>query len=171
MTIPFAKIPAHWWDSHFLSIDYGFGRSSATAYMHVVLQDGRIVTMAEIVEKHMPVYEFAAEIIRRFDLRGERHKENRRNIVVVYQDPANKSQIGTGHSVRDQINEVLAECDLAAIDGSNDRIGGWQLMYQMLARGQWLIADTCPMLIAAIPSRVHDPKKAWRPAESWRGPA
>ena len=29
----------------------------------------------------------------------------------------------------------------------------------MLARGQWLIADTCPLLIAAIPSRVHDPKK------------
>ena len=23
----------------------------------------------------------------------------------------------------------------------------------------WLIADTCPMLIAAIPSRVHDPRR------------
>jgi hypothetical protein len=79
--------------------------------------------------------------------------------VVVYQDPANKSNVGTGHSVRDQINEVLASCDLGAIDGSNDRIGGWQLMYQMLARGQWLISDTCPQLISAIPSRVHDPKK------------
>jgi hypothetical protein len=32
-------------------------------------------------------------------------------------------------------------------------------MYQMLARGQWLISDTCPQLISAIPSRVHDPKK------------
>jgi hypothetical protein len=61
--------------------------------------------------------------------------------------------------VRDQVNEVLDGCDLAAIDGSNDRIGGWQLMYQLLARGQWQIADTCPQLIAAIPSRVHDPKK------------
>ena len=47
----------------------------------------------------------------------------------------------------------------AGIDGSNDRIGGWQLMYQMLVRGQCRIADTCPQLIAAIPSRVHDPKK------------
>jgi hypothetical protein len=77
----------------------------------------------------------------------------------VFQDPANKSQTGTGHSVRDQINEVLEECELGAIDGSNDRIGGWQLLYQMLARGRWLVADTCPQLIAAIPSRVHDPKK------------
>jgi hypothetical protein len=32
-------------------------------------------------------------------------------------------------------------------------------MYQMLAHGQWLISDTCPQLISAIPSRVHDPQK------------
>jgi hypothetical protein len=42
---------------------------------------------------------------------------------------------------------------------SNDRIGGWQLMYQMLQTGQWQIADTCPKLIEAIPSRMHDEKK------------
>ena len=159
MVIPFAQIPGHWWDSHFISIDYGFGRSSAAAHMHVCLQDGRIVTIAEIVEKHMPVYEFGAEIIRRFDLHGTHQNGQQRNIVVVYQDPANKSQTGTGHSVRDQLNEVLAECDLGAIDGSNDRIGGWLLMFQLLARGRWLIADTCPLLISAIPSRIHDPKK------------
>src|ERR1019366_4474961 len=139
MVIPFAEVSAHWWDSYFISIDYGFGRSSAAAYLHVCLPDGRIVTLAEIVEKHMPVYEFAAEIIRRFDLDGAHQDGQRRNIEAVFQDPANKSQTGTGHSVRDQINEVLAECGLAAIDGSNDRIGGWQLLFQLLARGQWLI--------------------------------
>jgi phage terminase large subunit len=157
MVIPFAEIRAQWWDSHFLSIDYGFGKSSAAAHLHVCLQDQSVVTIAEIVEQHMAAYDFAREIVRRFDLLGAMYQ--RRNVVVVYQDPANKSHIGTGHSVRDQINEVLAECDLGAIDGSNDRIGGWQLMYQMLARGQWHIADTCPLLSAAIPSRVHDPKR------------
>ncbi len=158
MVIPFAEIPGHWWDSHFISIDYGFGRSSAAAYFHVCLQDGTIVTIAEIVEKRMAVYEFAAEIIRRFDLDGK-HNGERRNVVAVFQDPANKSQTGTGHSVRDQLNEVLAGCDLGAIDGSNDRVGGWLLMYQKLDKGEWLIADTCPILIAAIPSRVHDPRR------------
>jgi hypothetical protein len=89
------------------------------------LPDGALVTIAEIVERHMPVYEFGAEIIRRFDLKGGgRWGGQRPNVVIVYQDPANKSQTGTGHSVRDQINEVLAECDLAAVDGSNDRVGG-----------------------------------------------
>jgi len=32
-------------------------------------------------------------------------------------------------------------------------------MFQWLARGQWLIADTCPMLASALSSRVHDPKR------------
>lgn len=159
MVIPFAQIRRNWWDTHFLSIDYGFGRSSAAAYLHVCLQGGMIVTLAEIVERHMPVYEFAAEIIRRFNLHSASQNGQDLNVVAVFQDPANKSQTGTGHSVRDQLNEVLAECDMRAIDGSNDRIGGWQLMYQMLNRGQWLIADTCPLLISAIPSRVHDPKR------------
>jgi len=26
---------AAWWDSHFLTLDYGFGKSSASAYLHV----------------------------------------------------------------------------------------------------------------------------------------
>ena len=157
MVIPWANIGAQVWDAHWISIDYGFGRSSAAAHLHVRLQDGRIVTIAEIVLQHTSAREFAEALIDCFDLRGEREK--RRNIEVVYQDPANKSQTGTGHSVRDQMNEILSEVGLGAIDGSNDRIGGWQLIYQMLARGQWLIADTCELLIAAIPSRVHDPKK------------
>lgn len=46
--------------------------------------------------------------------------------------------------IANQINEVLEPYDLAAQPASNDRIGGWQRMYQMLQRGQWQIADTCP---------------------------
>jgi hypothetical protein len=32
-------------------------------------------------------------------------------------------------------------------------------MYQMLQTGKWQIADTCPKLIEAIPSRMHDEKR------------
>jgi len=32
-------------------------------------------------------------------------------------------------------------------------------MYQMLQKSQWQISDTCPKLIEAIPSRMHDEKK------------
>ena len=32
-------------------------------------------------------------------------------------------------------------------------------MYQLLQKGEWQIADTCPKLIEAIPSRMHDETK------------
>jgi len=45
----------------------------------------------------------------------------------VYLDPANFKNIGDGHTIADQINEVLEPYDLGVIAASNDRIGGWQL--------------------------------------------
>jgi hypothetical protein len=32
-------------------------------------------------------------------------------------------------------------------------------LYQTLQTGEWQIADTCPKLIEAIPSRMHDEKR------------
>ena len=74
MVIPWAEIQtkAHWWDSHFLSIDYGFGRSSAAAHLHVCLQDGRIVTVFEMMVQHTSAYDFARELVRRFERRTMR---------------------------------------------------------------------------------------------------
>jgi hypothetical protein len=59
MVIPWANIQANMWDSHFISIDYGFGRSAAAAHLHVCLQDGRIITIAELLLKHTSAYDFA----------------------------------------------------------------------------------------------------------------
>ena len=79
--------------------------------------------------------------------------------MAVYLDPANFKNIGDGHTIANQINEVLEPYDLGVLPASNDRIGGWQLMYQMLQKGEWQIANTCPKLIEAIPSRMHDEKR------------
>src|SRR5215469_7001132 len=92
MVIPWAEVAsqAHWWDSHFLSIDYGFGRSSAAAHLHVCLQDERIVTIWEMMLQHTSAYDFARELVRRFDLAGTRCKPGEKNnIVTVYLDPSN----------------------------------------------------------------------------------
>jgi hypothetical protein len=138
-------------------LDYGFGKSSASAHLHVRTQDGRIKTVGEFVAPHLPAYEFAGEVVR--NLVAPLTQGQRRKIVAVYLDPANFKNIGDGHTIADQINEVLEPYDLGVIAASNDRIGGWQRMYQMLQTGQWQIADTCPKLIEAIPSRMHDEKK------------
>jgi hypothetical protein len=157
MVVPYAMVGAQWWDAHFLSLDYGFGKSSASAHLHVRTQDGRIKTVGEFVAPHLPAYEFAGEVVR--NLVAPLTQGQRRKIVAVYLDPANFKNIGDGHTIADQINEVLEPYDLGVIPASNDRIGGWQLMYQMLQTGQWQIADTCPKLIDAIPSRMHDEKR------------
>jgi len=157
MVIPYATVNAQWWDAHFLSLDYGFGKSSASAHLHVRTQDGRIKTIGEFVAPHLAAYEFAEEVIRRLvepTIQGQRRK-----ILAVYLDPSNFKNVGDGHTIADQINEVLEPYDLGVIAASNDRIGGWQLMYQALQTGQWQIADTCPKLIEAIPSRMHDEKR------------
>jgi hypothetical protein len=157
MTIPYAEVGEQWWDVHFISLDYGFGKSSASAHLHVRTQDGKLKTIGEFVAPHLPAYEFASEVVNRFVLPTVQGQ--RRRIVAVYLDPSNFKNIGDGHTIADQINEILAPYDLGAWKASNDRIGGWQLMYQMLQTGQWQIADTCPKLIEAIPSRMHDEKK------------
>ena len=64
------------------------------------------MTVGEIVLQHTSAYDFAHEIVRRFDLNGILGP--RRNIVVVYLDPANFKNIGDGHTIADQVNEVLA---------------------------------------------------------------
>jgi hypothetical protein len=157
MVIPYAMVGEQWWDHHFISLDYGFGKSSASAHLHVRTQDGRLKTIGEFVAAHLPAFEFAQGVVSRFIL-PEIHGQRRR-IVAVYLDPSNFKNIGDGHTIADQINEVLESYDQGVIPASNDRVGGWQLMYQMLQTGEWQIADTCPRVIEAIPTRIHDEKK------------
>ena len=97
-------------------------------------------------------------VVRRF-VAPTTDKGNRRRILAAYLDPSNFKNIGDGHTIADQISEVLEPYDLRCVPASPDRLGGWQLMYQMLQKGEWQIADTCPKLIEAIPSRMHDEKK------------
>jgi hypothetical protein len=157
MVVPYAAVGENWWDTHFISLDYGFGKSSASAHLHVRTQDGKLRTIGEFVAAHLPAYEFAREVVARFV--APRFQQNQRRIVAVYLDPSNFRNIGDGHTIADQINEVLNPYDLGVLAASNDRPGGWQLMYKMLQTGEWQVADTCPKLMESIPSRMHDEKK------------
>jgi len=83
MVIPYGDVGAQWWDAHFISLDYGFGKSSASAHLHVRTQDGKIKTIGEFVAPHLPAYEFAEEVVRRFvtpqsEARPERTSQTRR---------------------------------------------------------------------------------------------
>ena len=102
----------------------------------------------------MPAYELAKMVVESFIKPDENGQ--RRRIVAAYLDPANFKEIGDGHTIADQINEVLEPWEIVCERASNDRLGGWQLLYRMLRTGEFEITDVCPRTFEAIRTRMHD---------------
>src|SRR5208337_4319649 len=77
MVVPYGSIAVNWWDYCFISLDFGFGKSSAAAHLHVCTEGGRIVTIGEFVAQRLPAYEFAKEVVGCFvapTIQGQRRK-------------------------------------------------------------------------------------------------
>ncbi len=63
-------------------------------------------------------------------------------------------------TIAEQIGEVLAQHGLPRpTRADDDRVGGWQLMYQLLERDAWVIADNCVRLIDCLPQLVRDTRR------------
>jgi hypothetical protein len=169
-----------WWHNHFLSLDYGYGKSSSSVGLYVrgpaeahhaieiqgIASDrftqqqspefprGRIRKIGELVVPHVPAYQLAEMVVDAFIKPDEGGQ--RRRIVAAYLDPANFKDIGDGHTIADQINEVLEPWEITCERASNDRLGGWQLLYRMLRTGEFEVTDVCPQTFEALRTRMHD---------------
>lgn len=180
MIRPLGEAQVEWWHNHFLSIDYGYGKSSSSAGLYVrgpaesssrvqvpgidsrrfdqpegpEFPEGRIRKIGELVVPHVPAYELAQMVVEAFIKPGV--DGHRRRIVAAYLDPANFKEIGDGHTIADQINEVLEPWEVVCQRASNDRQGGWQLLYRMLRTGEFEMTDVCPKSFEAIRTRMHD---------------
>jgi hypothetical protein len=119
--------------------------------------EGRIRKIGEMVVPHVPAYELAAMVVEMFVKPNE--SGQRRRIVAAYLDPSNFKEIGDGHTIAYQINDVLAPWDIVCECASNDRIGGWQLLYRMMRTGEFEITDVCPTTFESLRTRMHDEKK------------
>jgi hypothetical protein len=180
MIRPLPDAGVEWWHNHFLAIDYGYGKSSSSVGLYVrgpaelrpastipgvrlPQQDqqqfptGRIRKIGELVVPHVPAYELAQMVVEAFLAPNEQGQ--RRRIVAAYLDPANFKDIGDGHTIADQINEVFEPWDVVCERASNDRLGGWQLLYRMLRTGEFEITDVCPRTFEALRTRMHDEKR------------
>jgi hypothetical protein len=177
---PLAEAGVEWWHNHFLSIDYGYGKSSSSVGLYVrgpaelhqkievhgieahrlaqegapEFPQGRIRKIGELVVPHVPAYELAQMVVDAF-IKPEENGQRRR-IVAAYLDPANFKEIGDGHTIADQINEVFEPWEITCERASNDRLGGWQLLYRMLRTGEFEITDVCPRTFEALRTRMHD---------------
>jgi len=63
-------------------------------------------------------------------------------------------------SIAEQLGEVLAQNGLPRpTPADDDRVGGWQLMYQMLENDEWVITENCRELIEGLPQLVRDDRR------------
>lgn len=163
MVIPFAEAPVEWWYPHFTGTDWGVGSSQAASYLCVRtpalegFPNGRVYVLKEFCLANSDIDEYPAEFLKRFvipELGGQRRK-----IVASYLGPDSWANRGDGHTIAGQFQERVDDYGISLIRASTDREGGWQLIYRMLKSGELVICDdTCPELIKAIPTRLHDPK-------------
>ena len=111
----------------------------------------RIVTYREFVQNGLSPRMLAQAIAER---------SGREHITEVFLSPDAFAHRTSESSIAEQLGDVLIANGLPRpTPADDDRIGGWQLMYQMLESNAWLITETCPKLIECIPQLVRDDRR------------
>jgi hypothetical protein len=108
----------------------------------------RIVTYREFVQSGLSPRMLA---------QGIAERSGRENISDVFLSPDAFAHRTAEASIAEQVGDVLAVNGLPrpAI-ADDDRIGGWQYMYQLLESNAWVITENCTELIQCIPTLVRD---------------
>jgi terminase large subunit-like protein len=108
----------------------------------------RIVTYREFVQSGLSPRMLAQAIAER---------SGRERISEVFLSPDAFAHRTSESSIAEQLGEVLTVNGLPRPSAADDdRIGGWQLMYQLLESDAWLITDNCAKLIDSVPILVRD---------------
>lgn len=134
-----------WWP-RWLSVDWGFAHPAA-ALWHA--SDGqRSYTYRELVVQRLTPRALAEEIVARTG--GER-------LAAIYLSPDAFAQRTSQATIAAQMAEVFRRAGLPEpVPADDDRVGGWVLLYQLLAAERWVISDACPTLVATLPTLVRD---------------
>jgi hypothetical protein len=111
----------------------------------------RIVTYREYVRNGLSPRMLAQAII---------DQTNSEKIEEIYLSPDAFAQRTSEASIAEQLGDVLQQNGLPRpTPADDDRIGGWQLMYQLLERDAWLITDNCSKLMECLPHLVRDDRR------------
>ncbi|HET7107135.1 MAG TPA: hypothetical protein VFI38_10015, partial [Candidatus Acidoferrum sp.] len=132
----------------------GGGLKSFDATNDVASQDDnarRIVTYREFVQNELSPRMLGQAIVER---------TGRERIREIYLSPDAFARRTSEASIAEQLGDVLEQNGLPRpVPADDDRIGGWQLMYQLLERDAWMIAESCPRLIECLPLLVRDDRR------------
>jgi len=111
----------------------------------------RIVTYREFVQNNLSPRMLAQAIAER---------SGREQISEVFLSPDAFAHRTSEASIAEQLGDVLVANGLPRPSpADDDRVGGWQLMYQMLELNAWLITENCAELIERIPQLVRDDRR------------
>jgi hypothetical protein len=83
-------------------------------------------------------------------------RSGRERISEIFLSPDAFAHRTSEASIAEQLGDILVANGLprpALAD--DDRVGGWQWMYQLLQTDSWLIIDNCSELIQCLPHLVH----------------
>ncbi len=140
----------NYWPRH-ISVDWGFEHPAAV-YWHA--SDGRRqITYREFVRNRLTPRDLAKEIARRSSAADGSDEQ----IEVIYLSPDAFARRTGESSIAEQMGDVLMAEGLPRPQPADDeRVGGWMLMYQMLAANEWLITDNCTELIRTLPALTRD---------------
>src|SRR5260370_19687254 len=113
--------------------------------------NSRIATYREFVQSGVSPRMLAQAIAER---------SGRERISDVFLSPDAFAHRTSEASIAEQLGEVLAANGLPRpAPADDDRIGGWQLMYQLLESDAWLITENFAKLIDCLPQLVrHGPR-------------
>ena len=163
-----------WWP-RWISIDWGFQHPSAV-YWHCAVPvdsrklkiesksdpasrgsstnsqlstfNSRIVTYREFVQNGLSPRMLA---------QGIAERSGRENISEVFLSPDAFAHRTAEASIAEQLGDVLTANGLPRpAPADDDRIGGWQFMYQLLESNAWVITENCGKLIECMPALVRD---------------
>ncbi len=108
----------------------------------------RIVTYREFVQNGLSPRMLAQAIAER---------TGRERISEIFLSPDAFAHRTAESSIAEQLGDVLVTNGLPRpTPADDDRIGGWQYMYQLLESDTWVITENCNKLIEGIPLLVRD---------------
>ncbi|HSC45902.1 MAG TPA: terminase family protein [Candidatus Acidoferrum sp.] len=111
----------------------------------------QIVTYREFVQNGLSPRMLAQAIVERC---------GRENIREVFLSPDAFAHRTAEASIAEQLGDVLVANGLPRpTPADDDRIGGWQWMYQLLENDSWVITDNCARLIDCLPQLVRDDRR------------
>jgi hypothetical protein len=111
----------------------------------------RIVTYREFVQAGLSPRMLAQAIAER---------SGRERITEVFLSPDAFAHRTAEASIAEQLGDVLLANGLPRpCAADDDRIGGWQLMYQLMESDAWVITENCVKLIDCLPLLVRDDRR------------